>query len=112
MAAPIAAALICPVLLSRERYLAALDHLIAQACVSDGQTVLITGEAGIGKSRLVAELQARAAQQHMALLRGRCFEPDRVLPYAPLLDLLRRWMATNDAVDVQAMLGPAADLVR
>jgi DNA-binding NarL/FixJ family response regulator len=104
---------ICPLLLGRTAYLAALDDLIAQARDGHGQTVLITGEAGIGKSRLIAEVQAHAVQHRLALLQGRCFEPDRVLPYAPLLDLLQRWMAATPAGDVRMVLGATAtELVR
>src|SRR5689334_1495617 len=53
MLPPFSTARICPLLLGRTPYLAALDALIAQAYHGRGQTVLITGEAGIGKSRLV-----------------------------------------------------------
>jgi tetratricopeptide (TPR) repeat protein len=113
MAAPFETALVCPLLLGREPYLAASDRLITQACGGQGQVVLITGEAGIGKSRLVAEVQARAAQYGVAQIEGRCFEPDRVLPYAPLLDLLRGWVTAHAAADVSMVLGSAAaDLVR
>jgi DNA-binding CsgD family transcriptional regulator len=113
MNAPFQTALVCPILLGRESQLAALDNLLAQACGGQGQTVLLTGEAGVGKSRLVAELQAQATQHGAILLQGRCFEQDGVLPYAPLLDLLRGWLAATDADHVRALLGPAAgDLAR
>jgi hypothetical protein len=51
--------------------------------------VLIAGEAGVGKSRLVAEVRAHAERLGFLSLVGQCFEPDRVLPYAPWLDVLR-----------------------
>src|SRR5579859_6888469 len=44
--------IICPVFIGRTTHLQALRHLIEQACVSQGQMVLVAGEAGIGKSRL------------------------------------------------------------
>jgi predicted ATPase len=53
-----------------------------------GQGVLVSGEAGIGKSRLIAEVQVRAHQSGGRVLHGHCFEPDRTLPCAPLQDLL------------------------
>src|SRR5690242_3444023 len=111
MLPPFTTARICPLLLGRTAYLAALDNLIAQARDGHGQTVLITGEAGIGKSRLVVEMQVHAAQHRLALLQGRCFEPDRVLPYAPLLDLLRGWIATTPSDDVRIVLEPTASEV-
>jgi len=113
MNAPFQTALVCPLLLGREPQLAALDRMLAQAREGHGRTVLVGGEAGVGKSRLVAEVQVHAQHHSVVLLRGRCFEPDRVLPYAPLLDLLRGWIAATSAEHIRAVLGPAAaDLVR
>src|SRR5262245_61749409 len=89
MTEPFAPTILCPVLIGRELQLAALNRLIAQVGDGHGQVALIAGEAGIGKSRLIAEVNARATSQGFAVLQGRCFEPDRALPYAPLLDLLR-----------------------
>ena len=60
----------------------------------------MSGEAGIGKSRLVAEAKAYAAAQDFLLLQGSCFQMDSSYPYAPLLDLLRASATpTPDAPD-------------
>jgi predicted ATPase len=59
MKAPIPSSLICPVLVGRERQLSLLDRLIQQAARGHGHTVLISGEAGVGKSRLLAEISRR-----------------------------------------------------
>lgn len=48
----------------------------------------MAGEAGIGKSRLTAEVRAHAETQGWQTVQGTCFERDVVLPYAPLIDLL------------------------
>jgi predicted ATPase len=50
--------------------------------------LLLSGEAGIGKSRLLAEGKRHASQQGFLVLQGTCFPTDRSAPYAPLLDLL------------------------
>jgi predicted ATPase len=97
MNAPFQTALVCPLLLAHEPQLAALDSMLTQAREGHGRTVLVSGEAGVGKSRLVAEVQVHAQQHGVVLIQGRCFEPDRVLPYAPLLDLLRGWVAATPA---------------
>lgn len=55
--------------------------------------VLVSGEAGIGKSRLVAEATAYAARHGVSVFQGSCFQTDRALPYAPLLDLFRSYFA-------------------
>ncbi|MGH2587979.1 MAG: helix-turn-helix transcriptional regulator, partial [Dehalococcoidia bacterium] len=88
-----------------------LSHLSA-ARGRVGGAVLLSGEAGIGKSRLVAEARASAERDRFAVLEGACFEPDRSLPYAPILDLLWGLIAGQDATSVAALLGATApDLV-
>ncbi len=75
--------------------------------------MLIRGEAGIGKSRLVAELRVHAERLGCLVLQGMCFESDRALPYAPILDLLRTLTTQQPAEVVTAWLRPfAPQLVR
>ncbi len=89
--------LLCPILVGRAPLVEALQQRIEQARAGQGQIVLLTGEAGIGKSRLVAEAKSLALQNGFTILQGQCFEPDRVLPYAPWLDLLRTHIAAHSA---------------
>ena len=60
-----------------------------QLPAGQSQTLLITGEAGMGKTRLVSEMQSRAAAHQWQILAGQCTQIEQGLPYAPLLDLLR-----------------------
>ena len=83
----------CPVLIGHEGELTALQALIEQAKRGEGQVALISGEAGIGKSRLVAEAKAYAASQGFIPLQGNCFQADRAFPYAPFLDLLSSYFS-------------------
>jgi DNA-binding NarL/FixJ family response regulator len=104
---------VCPVLIGRDASLRALTQCIAEARGGRGRAVLLAGEAGIGKSRLVAEVHARAAEAGMLVLQGNCFEPDRLVPYAPLLDLLRTLLALRSphaVLDHAGSLG--SELVR
>ena len=92
------APLICPVFIGRAPERDALSRLINRTRSGQGQVALVCGEAGIGKSRLVAEAKAYAAAQDFLLLQGNCFQMDSSYPYAPLLDLLRASAApTPDA---------------
>src|SRR5881227_134492 len=78
-----------PILAGRADELSALQGWIQRAFARTGQTILIAGEAGVGKSRLVREAR-RIAQAHgFTMLQGNCFEPDRTLPFAPFMDVLR-----------------------
>src|SRR5258707_11764417 len=99
---------ICPVLIGRKLDCDALFRFIEHTRSGDGQIVALSGEAGIGKSRLIAETRARAAQAGMLVLQGNCFEPDHALPYAPLLDMLRAYCITHDSEEVIRSLGPTA----
>jgi class 3 adenylate cyclase len=74
----------------REAVLAQLEAVITSLGEGESaRTVLITGEAGLGKSRLVAEL-CKSTRDRVLWLEGRCFAHTQMLPYGPFLDMLRR----------------------
>jgi DNA-binding CsgD family transcriptional regulator len=89
MALPFDTSVVCPVFIGREGEMSSFARVFAQVTRRQGHTVLVSGEAGIGKSRLVAEVSARLGLEQDQVLRGTCFEQDRTLPFAPLVDLLR-----------------------
>jgi DNA-binding CsgD family transcriptional regulator len=89
MALPFDTSVVCPVLIGREASLASFTRVFEQVKHGQGHTVLVSGEAGIGKSRLVAEARAQIGPEQACFLQGSCFEQDRALPFAPLVDLLR-----------------------
>jgi DNA-binding CsgD family transcriptional regulator len=78
-------------LIGRDAELKQLQRVMDVVRGGQGQVLLISGEAGIGKSRLIAEMKRIVVEtRHSASLHtGRCYEQDRALPYAPLIDLLR-----------------------
>src|SRR5258706_14322057 len=86
---------VTPTLVGRAGQLATLQRLVEQAKRAEGHVALISGEAGIGKSRLTAEAKSYAATQGFLVLQGNCFPADVTYPYAPLLDLLRSLFASN-----------------
>jgi DNA-binding CsgD family transcriptional regulator len=92
-------------LVGRGAELAQAQRAFDEALNGHGRTLLVGGEAGIGKSRLLdAVVSSRCGPQaaHPALraFKGRCFEQDRALPFGPLIDLLR----TADLAASQRML--------
>ncbi len=93
MTVPSQKSVVCPVLVDRVGDLATLQVLIDQARSGSGQVVLLSGEAGVGKTRLVAEVKIRALAQDFQVVQGSCFPTDHAIPYAPLLDLLRSLLA-------------------
>ena len=71
---------------------AELGHLLALLdAAADGQPVvtLISGDAGVGKTRLVAELASVARSRGFTVLSGRCAEIGDAVPYLALADALR-----------------------
>lgn len=63
--------------------------MLDEAAAGRPVVALISGDAGVGKTRLVAELAARANQQGVTVLSGRCAELGDSVPYLPLADALR-----------------------
>jgi predicted ATPase/DNA-binding CsgD family transcriptional regulator len=71
---------------------AELSHLLALLdAAASGQPVvtLISGDAGVGKTRLVTELASTARAHGFTALAGRCAEIGDAVPYLPLADALR-----------------------
>ncbi len=81
--------MVCPVLVGRDEQLRTVQQLIAQVAAGSGTVALISGDAGIGKSRLAAAARSSAMQRGFTVLQGNCFQPDVGSPFAPLLDMLR-----------------------
>src|SRR5689334_17694352 len=66
--------IVCPVFIGRQQNLTTLLGLLEQKRSGEGQAILLKGEAGIGKTRLVAEIKTTAVQQGFLLLEGQCFQ--------------------------------------
>jgi tetratricopeptide (TPR) repeat protein/transcriptional regulator with XRE-family HTH domain len=67
-----------------------LTGLIARLTAGAGHTVLIEGEPGIGKSRLMREVARYAQAQGLPTLATNCYEIERAMPYQPVIDLVTR----------------------
>jgi tetratricopeptide (TPR) repeat protein len=89
-------------LIGRDLEMARLRAVFVEAVSGQGRVVALIGEAGIGKTRLVAELSAEVDQVSARVLIGRCHESEQILPFGPWVDALRtgqvpearRWFAT------------------
>ena len=80
-------------LVGRDGELRRLLGLLDDAAAGQPAHALISGDAGVGKTRLVAELAARAADRGFMVLSGRCAELGDSIPYLPLADALREGTA-------------------
>jgi ATP/maltotriose-dependent transcriptional regulator MalT len=70
----------------RAQEVAALGETLDEVTAGAARVVEITGEPGIGKSRLLAELARQAEDRGLLVLSAQAFESDRYVPMAPLLD--------------------------
>jgi predicted ATPase len=75
-------------LAGRNAELAQLEDLLARARSGRGQAVWVTGEAGIGKSRLLVEFLRRLDRSVADTFEGRC-QPDLRTPYLAAGDIVR-----------------------
>jgi predicted ATPase len=73
----------------RERDLGMLQELVDLVETGQGQVVAIVGEPGVGKSRLLHELGQRLTSRRLTWLEGRCLSYGAVIPFLPVLDILR-----------------------
>jgi tetratricopeptide (TPR) repeat protein len=100
-------------MIGRAGQLGAVGALIERAQDGTAQTALIAGEAGIGKSRLVAEAKTLARARGFRVLEGNCFEQDRSLPYSAVLEVIRSCFTARPPVELADFLGPlASELVK
>jgi DNA-binding CsgD family transcriptional regulator/tetratricopeptide (TPR) repeat protein len=91
-------------LVGRDRELARLLELHQRVAAGEAATVVVQGEAGIGKSRLMAELARTAETAGSLVLSGGCPPiAGRDLPLAPLLAALRSFMRGASEADVAAL---------
>ena len=86
----------------RDREFSALQREMEEASGGDGRLVVVLGEAGVGKSRLVHEALMNGGDPSRVLVRGRCQPHGVGAPYLPFVEALR------DLLEVQVGLGPGA----
>ena len=90
----------------RARELDELHGALGRAAVGRGSLLLVSGEAGIGKSRLIATVAEDATAQGWQVLVGRCWEGGGAPAYWPWVQVLRE--AGGDFARI-ALLGEGAE---
>jgi len=93
-------------LVGRDGELRRLLSLLDAAAAGEPAAALVSGDAGVGKTRLTAELGCRAAERGFTVLYGRCAELGDSIPYLPLADALRE--ATSGPETDQTLLDAIA----
>jgi DNA-binding SARP family transcriptional activator len=76
-------------LIGRDSEMARLRAMLTDVADGVGRAVACVGEAGVGKSRLAAELAATVDEVNGRVLVGRCHESEQILPFGPWIEILR-----------------------
>jgi class 3 adenylate cyclase/tetratricopeptide (TPR) repeat protein len=102
----------------RDTERAHLRQLVDDTLVGRGRLALVAGEAGVGKSRLVAEIGYEAQARGMRVLTGHCVEMGGAPPYLPYVEIIEQaissprssqelWKALGDVAPEIARIAPA-----
>jgi class 3 adenylate cyclase len=79
----------------RDAELATLRRCLDEAMSGEGQLVTVTGEAGMGKSRLLHEFRQGLDDAEVPVLMGRCQSYGGGVAYLPFIDILRGWIGAG-----------------
>lgn len=80
----------------RSRSIAALLERYQAVTSGFGAVVGLTGDAGIGKSRLLFEMRRQLPQDEHYYLEGRCIQYGNSLSYLPVLDIIRSYLNASE----------------
>jgi class 3 adenylate cyclase/tetratricopeptide (TPR) repeat protein len=97
-----------PILVGREHELGVLEDTLLAASRGDARVALITGEAGMGKTRLAEEIINRARKIGFEVLTGACSEAELALPYLPFVEAIGNYLGRSDLEALRERLGPSA----
>src|SRR4051794_39773085 len=93
-----------PLLIGRHRESASLWHYVEAAVNGQIGVVLIAGEPGIGKTRLLDSIAAQAGEKGTVVLRGGASQAEGMPPYLPFLEALGQYIraAAPDQLSVNS----------
>lgn len=118
VAAPIiegmSARLVSPIVVGRATEMATITDGLDAARDGTATTLLLAGEAGVGKSRLVGEAMRLADERGMQVVRGACVNIGAAgVPYGPIVEALRELQRELPPQEMAALVGAGApDLAR
>lgn len=81
--------LVCPIIVGRDDLLANADRWVADTTRGEGRTLLLAGQAGVGKTRLARAIHRKAEAAGIRMSGGSVAPQDRNVPLASILELAR-----------------------
>ena len=95
----------------RERELAQLSGALDKAVAGHGRMFMVSGEPGIGKTRLADEISARARSRGLRVIWGRCWEGGGAPAFWPIIQIIRKCAERPDFAQLTEALGPGVEQV-
>ncbi|MCH7578565.1 MAG: AAA family ATPase, partial [Chloroflexi bacterium] len=89
----------------RDQEQTVLRGYLEQAKRGQGQVVSVSGEAGIGKSRLLLEFRRSTLDEGVTWLEGHCSAIGKSVPYLPVIDILKRDFDVEEGDNDAAIIG-------
>ncbi len=83
-------------LVGRDQEVASLEELLIELGRGEGGTLILSGEPGAGKSRLVSEVRRRLSAAGILWLEGRSVSYGRSLSYLPFIEILKDYFGIGD----------------
>ena len=99
-------------MVGRDKELNQLELQVLKTVNGEGSIVNVIGEAGIGKSRLIAELKNCDVIKKVSLFEGRAISTGRNLSFHPVIDFLKHWARIGEEDSGAAALGKLEEAVR
>lgn len=95
-----------PTLVGRRKELAELRRTLEEMTAGRSQVVVVGGESGVGKTRLVDDAAAELGDR-VRVLRGNCLALGSELPYLPFAEMIWALLRELDADGVERIIGPS-----
>ncbi len=97
----------------RAEQLKRLSARLEEACNGQGSIVMLQGEPGIGKSRMIAEFSEFARERRAIVLKGSCYDGEWQPPYGPFAEAISQYARQAQSSELIAVCGNnAATLAR
>src|SRR3989442_5122567 len=96
-------------LVGREREISSLTGIYRRAAGGQGAIAVLTGEPGVGKSRLLYEFWSRLDTAGVLELETTCVSYGRAMAYRPIVELLRRYLDLSDGSSAEEIRGRVAE---
>lgn len=99
-------------LVGRDSELVYLEEILAEVLSGAGRVLRILGNAGVGKSRLVAELVQRAMIQGVRTIVGNCHSTGRSISYLPWREIAQQLFGLQNGWPVAQQMGQIESMLR